>query len=38
MGFQNAGALVQDIGDGFVMDDYRMELTCETDGLSAPRR
>jgi diamine N-acetyltransferase len=25
MGFTNAGALVQDIGEGFVMDDYRLE-------------
>jgi diamine N-acetyltransferase len=27
MGFQNAGSLIQDIGNGFVMDDYRMEKT-----------
>ena len=27
MGFRNAGAIVQDIGAGFVMDDYRMEKT-----------
>lgn len=25
MGFENAGSVVQDIGNGFVMDDYRME-------------
>ncbi len=25
MGFKNVGAAVQDIGDGFAMDDYRME-------------
>ena len=25
MGFKNAGAIVQDIGAGYVMDDYRME-------------
>ncbi len=25
MGFKNAGSLVQDIGGGFVMDDYKME-------------
>lgn len=25
MGFANAGPIVQDIGNGFVMDDYRME-------------
>ena len=25
MGFQNTGPVVQDIGQGFVMDDYRME-------------
>lgn len=24
-GFKNAGAIVQDIGAGYVMDDYRME-------------
>jgi diamine N-acetyltransferase len=27
MGFRNAGPIVQDIGAGFVMDDYRMEKT-----------
>ncbi|MGI6496926.1 MAG: GNAT family N-acetyltransferase [Kiritimatiellia bacterium] len=27
MGFRNAGSLVQDIGGGFWMDDYRMEKT-----------
>jgi ribosomal protein S18 acetylase RimI-like enzyme len=27
MGFRNVGSLVQDIGDGFVMDDYAMEKT-----------
>ncbi len=27
MGFKNAGSLVQDIGNGFVMDDYKMEKT-----------
>jgi len=27
MGFRNAGPTVQDIGGGFVMDDYRMEKT-----------
>jgi len=26
-GFKNAGSLVQDIGRGFVMDDYKMEKT-----------
>lgn len=25
MGFQNAGSLIQDIGNGYVMDDYKME-------------
>ena len=25
MGFRNAGPIVQDIGAGYVMDDYRME-------------
>ena len=29
MGFENAGATVQDIGAGFVMDDYRMEKTID---------
>jgi diamine N-acetyltransferase len=24
-GFRNVGSIIQDIGDGFVMDDYRME-------------
>lgn len=24
-GFENTGSVVQDIGDGFIMDDYRME-------------
>ena len=24
MGFKNAGSVIQDIGGGFVMDDYRM--------------
>ncbi|MEI6809107.1 MAG: GNAT family N-acetyltransferase [bacterium] len=27
MGFKNAGSIVQDIGAGFAMDDYRMEKT-----------
>jgi len=27
LGFVNVGALVKDIGDGFVMDDYKMEKT-----------
>ncbi len=27
MGFKNTGSLVQDIGNGFVMDDYKMEKT-----------
>jgi RimJ/RimL family protein N-acetyltransferase len=25
MGFKNVGSIVQDIGNGFVMDDYKME-------------
>jgi hypothetical protein len=25
LGFQNVGTVVQDIGGGFVMDDYQME-------------
>lgn len=28
MGFANVGSVVQDIGGGFVMDDYRMEKRC----------
>ena len=27
MGFRNAGSIVQDIGSGFVMDDFRLEKT-----------
>ncbi len=27
MGFKNTGSLIQDIGNGFVMDDYKMEKT-----------
>jgi diamine N-acetyltransferase len=27
IGFRNVGSLVQDIGSGFVMDDYAMEKT-----------
>jgi RimJ/RimL family protein N-acetyltransferase len=26
MGFENLGPVVQDIGDGFVMDDFKMEM------------
>ena len=29
MGFTNAGSTVQDIGSGFVMDDYQMEKTVD---------
>lgn len=29
IGFRNVGSLVQDIGSGFVMDDYAMEKTVE---------
>ncbi|MCJ8501189.1 GNAT family N-acetyltransferase [Desulfatitalea alkaliphila] len=29
MGFTNAGPIVQDIGGGFVMDDYKMEKTFD---------
>lgn len=28
-GFKNTGALVTDIGEGFVMDDFRMELSLQ---------
>jgi len=31
MGFANLGAIIKDIGDGFVMDDYRMEKTVRSD-------
>ena len=27
IGFKNVGSVVQDIGNGFVMDDYKMEKT-----------
>jgi ribosomal protein S18 acetylase RimI-like enzyme len=27
MGFRNAGSIIQDIGGGFVMDDFRLEKT-----------
>ena len=30
MGFVNAGPIVQDIGGGFVMDDFRMEKAADT--------
>lgn len=30
MGFRNAGAVVMDIGGGFVMDDYRMEKSLDS--------
>lgn len=29
MGFINAGSVIQDIGQGFVMDDYKMEKTID---------
>jgi ribosomal protein S18 acetylase RimI-like enzyme len=35
MGFRNAGATVQDIGGGFVMDDFRFEKTIGHDRDSA---
>lgn len=28
LGYKNVGSLVQDIGNGFVMDDYKMEKQC----------
>jgi len=34
---QNVGSLVQDIGSGFVMDDYAMEKTVYTYGVSISR-
>jgi len=27
MGFKNLGSIIQEIGDGFIMDDYKMEKT-----------
>jgi GNAT superfamily N-acetyltransferase len=32
LGFKNTGALVQDIGGGFVMDDYKMEKNVLQEG------
>ncbi len=36
MGFKNVGPVIQDIGNGFAMDDYKMEkivqLACQHDG------
>jgi hypothetical protein len=32
IGFKNVGSLVQDIGSGFVMDDYKMEKTVGQPG------
>jgi hypothetical protein len=29
MGFKNAGSIVQDIGGGFVMDDFRFEKSAD---------
>ncbi len=34
MGFKNAGSIMQDIGGGFVMDDYRMEKTVGGQSLA----
>jgi GNAT superfamily N-acetyltransferase len=34
MGFKNAGPIVQDIGGGFVMDDFRMEKTVNRQSLA----
>jgi len=33
MGFRNVGSLVQDIGKGFVMDDFKMEKTIQQAGM-----
>ncbi len=30
MGFKNLGSIVQEIGNGFIMDDYKMEKTVRT--------
>jgi ribosomal protein S18 acetylase RimI-like enzyme len=38
MGFKNAGPIVQDIGGGFVMDDFRFEKTIEQERVSADAR
>jgi RimJ/RimL family protein N-acetyltransferase len=29
IGFKNVGSVIQDIGNGFVMDDYKMEKTLQ---------
>jgi hypothetical protein len=34
MGFRNTGPIVQDIGGGFVMDDFRLEKMIEEQVLS----
>jgi ribosomal protein S18 acetylase RimI-like enzyme len=34
LGFRNAGSVIQDIGGGFVMDDFRMEKTLAPQSLS----
>lgn len=40
MGFNNVGSIIQDIGGGFVMDDYRMEKNidqpCSSSGVLRP--
>jgi ribosomal protein S18 acetylase RimI-like enzyme len=33
IGFRNVGSLVQDIGNGFVMDDYKMEKMVQQAGM-----
>jgi GNAT superfamily N-acetyltransferase len=38
MGFTNTGSLVQDIGSGFVMDDYRMAKRLDRSADKAHRR
>ena len=35
LGFKNAGSIIQDIGGGFVMDDYRLEKTIGQPGQSS---
>ena len=38
MGFKNVGSAVQDIGGGFMMDDYRMEKTIDPESLQGDAR
>lgn len=37
LGFRKTGPLIQDIGNGYIMDDFRMEKTCLVYGRSTNR-